>query len=141
MTDESQPSQPESSDELSLEQLCSLYNNDNEHGSFVAKMAKRVFDDTREIHELGGDARRLLEAGALLHNLGLYFGVRDHNVCSMGPCGMTVGTANGTEDTTGATGARGRAVARVLDSPSGRRSSTILTSLSRSARTVWLDSR
>ncbi|MFY9341458.1 MAG: Ppx/GppA phosphatase family protein [Planctomycetota bacterium] len=41
------------------------------HAEAVLVLARQLFDQTRELHGLGGRARVLLEAGALLHDVGV----------------------------------------------------------------------
>jgi len=67
---------------LTTEQLSALYNNNEEHARWVAHLAVQIFQKTRDIHELPDEAIPLLQTGAFLHNLGLYFGVRDHHIRS-----------------------------------------------------------
>lgn len=67
---------------LSVEDLCTLYRNDNEHSAFVSKMATRLFESTRDVHELPDDALEQIQTGAMLHNVGLYFGVPRHHIRS-----------------------------------------------------------
>ncbi|MBM4059824.1 MAG: Ppx/GppA family phosphatase [Planctomycetes bacterium] len=42
-----------------------------EHAETVLELSRQMFDQTRELHGLGGRARVLLEAGALLHDVGV----------------------------------------------------------------------
>lgn len=41
------------------------------HAETVCTLARQLFDQTKELHGLGGRARVLLEAGALLHDVGV----------------------------------------------------------------------
>ncbi len=50
-----------------------------EHCFQVCATALSLFDQTRDLHELGDDARGLLEAAALLHDTGYSYGVRRHH--------------------------------------------------------------
>lgn len=54
---------------LHLAELCDP---DPEHSSQVAHLALRLFDETAKLHRLGDDERELLEAAALLANVGLF---------------------------------------------------------------------
>jgi exopolyphosphatase/guanosine-5'-triphosphate,3'-diphosphate pyrophosphatase len=54
---------------LHLAELCDP---DPEHSSQVAHLALRLFDETAELHGLGDADRELLEAAALLANVGLF---------------------------------------------------------------------
>jgi exopolyphosphatase / guanosine-5'-triphosphate,3'-diphosphate pyrophosphatase len=44
---------------------------ERDHAEAVLVLARQLFDQTRELHGLGGRARVLLEAGALLHDVGV----------------------------------------------------------------------
>lgn len=44
---------------------------ESDHAEAVLTLACQIFDQTRELHGLGGRARVLLEAGALLHDVGV----------------------------------------------------------------------
>jgi exopolyphosphatase/guanosine-5'-triphosphate,3'-diphosphate pyrophosphatase len=52
---------------------------DMRHASHVAKLATRLFDQTRDMHRLDGDARELLEYAALLHESGAHISDRGHH--------------------------------------------------------------
>lgn len=67
---------------LSIAQLCALYHNDDEHAACVARLAVEIFEKTRAVHALDDAAIPLLKAGAMLHNVGLFFGVSGHHVRS-----------------------------------------------------------
>ncbi|HLQ38441.1 MAG TPA: HD domain-containing protein, partial [Planctomycetota bacterium] len=47
------------------------YHFESEHAEAVLLLARQLFDQTRELHGLGERARVLLEAAALLHDLGV----------------------------------------------------------------------
>jgi exopolyphosphatase/guanosine-5'-triphosphate,3'-diphosphate pyrophosphatase len=49
------------------------------HGTRTADFAVRLFDQTRSLHKLGERARLLLEAAALLHDVGRYIGTAGHH--------------------------------------------------------------
>lgn len=44
---------------------------ESDHAEAVLALARQIFDQTRELHGLGGRARVLLEAAALLHDVGV----------------------------------------------------------------------
>lgn len=44
---------------------------ESDHAEAVLGLARQIFDQTHELHGLGGRARVLLEAGALLHDVGV----------------------------------------------------------------------
>ncbi len=50
-----------------------------EHARHVTRNALRLFDLTAGLHGLGKEERRLLEAGALLHDIGLADGALQHH--------------------------------------------------------------
>lgn len=66
----------------SVARLCALYHNDNEHATCVSRLAVEIFEKTRSVHALDDAVIPLLETGAMLHNLGLYFGVSGHHIRS-----------------------------------------------------------
>jgi exopolyphosphatase/guanosine-5'-triphosphate,3'-diphosphate pyrophosphatase len=47
------------------------FHSEKEHGETVLVLARQLFDQTKELHGLGGRARVLLEAAALLHDVGV----------------------------------------------------------------------
>ncbi len=47
------------------------YHYESEHAETVLTLAQQIFDQTKELHGLGGRARVLLEASALLHDVGV----------------------------------------------------------------------
>jgi exopolyphosphatase/guanosine-5'-triphosphate,3'-diphosphate pyrophosphatase len=55
------------------------YQFDEQHGSIVARHAIRLFDETRQLHNLSLDDRLLLEVAALLHDIGSFIGMGDHH--------------------------------------------------------------
>ncbi|HUI08313.1 MAG TPA: CHAD domain-containing protein [Verrucomicrobiae bacterium] len=55
---------------LSLEELCSSYENEDVHTEYVTKLALDLFDRTREWLGLPARSRRLLEAAGRLHDVG-----------------------------------------------------------------------
>lgn len=52
---------------------------DRVHAAHVAKLALRIFDQTRSIHKLGDDERELLEAAATLHEIGMHVSFKGHH--------------------------------------------------------------
>jgi exopolyphosphatase/guanosine-5'-triphosphate,3'-diphosphate pyrophosphatase len=56
---------------------------DEAHGRHVAKLAATLFDQTRALHGLKRDDRRLLVAAALLHDIGSFIGYKRHHKHSL----------------------------------------------------------
>ncbi len=54
----------------SAQQLGHKYQVDAKHAALTARLAMQLFDQSQELHHLGVEERLLLEAGALLHDLG-----------------------------------------------------------------------
>ena len=54
---------------VTLEALCRRYSVNMAHANYVAGLALRLFDATRELHGLPDKTQRLLRAGAILHNI------------------------------------------------------------------------
>jgi len=52
---------------------------DENHGRHVAKLALSLFDQLRGVHELAEEDRRILLAGALLHDIGQHISYRKHH--------------------------------------------------------------
>jgi exopolyphosphatase/guanosine-5'-triphosphate,3'-diphosphate pyrophosphatase len=63
----------------SVEHLAELTDEDPNHSAQVARLALRLFDDMDELHELGDDSREILEAAALLCNVGLFVSHAGHH--------------------------------------------------------------
>jgi exopolyphosphatase/guanosine-5'-triphosphate,3'-diphosphate pyrophosphatase len=61
------------------EALGERYRFDRTHGRHVAMLATRLFDELREEHGLAGRERLLLQAAALLHDIGTYVSLRAHH--------------------------------------------------------------
>jgi exopolyphosphatase/guanosine-5'-triphosphate,3'-diphosphate pyrophosphatase len=59
--------------------LGELMDEDPPHSAQVARLALELFDETRERHGLGDDAREILEASALLSNVGLFLSHAQHH--------------------------------------------------------------
>jgi CHAD domain-containing protein len=55
---------------VTVEQLLQKHRTDLSHARYVAALATRIFDETAPVHQLGAGWGRLLETGALLHNIG-----------------------------------------------------------------------
>ncbi len=52
---------------------------DAEHAETAARLALRLFDQTRELHGLDQQARELLEMAAIVHNVGLFISHSAHH--------------------------------------------------------------
>jgi len=52
---------------------------DMRHASHVARLAMRIFDQTRHLHRLGNDEREMLEYAAILHESGAHISDRGHH--------------------------------------------------------------
>ncbi|MFP5263288.1 MAG: HD domain-containing protein [Blastocatellia bacterium] len=55
------------------------YDYDVLHSHHVARLATRIFDDTRDLHGLGEDERKLLQYAALLHDIGYHIAHNNHH--------------------------------------------------------------
>ena len=67
---------------FSVINLARLYNYQKRHAGHVRFLANRLFDQLQPLHSYGADERELLEAAALLHDLGTaisYFGHHKHS--------------------------------------------------------------
>ena len=60
-------------------QMGRKYMFDEQHGTITAKFAVQLFDETKNLHNLGLDYRLLLETAALLHDIGTVVNVNDHH--------------------------------------------------------------
>jgi len=60
-------------------QLGRKYLFDEQHGLETAKFAVRLFDETKNLHNLNLEHRLLLEVAALLHDIGTFINVTDHH--------------------------------------------------------------
>src|SRR5262249_24239690 len=49
------------------------------HSHHVAKLATRIFDDTKELHQLSGQDRKLLQYAAILHDIGYHIAHNNHH--------------------------------------------------------------
>jgi len=63
----------------SVMQMLRRFQVDDAHSHHVARLALRLFDATRQVHELGPSQRELLEYAALLHDVGLYVSHTKHH--------------------------------------------------------------
>lgn len=63
----------------SVLRLADLLDGDPAHSSHVASLALQLFDGTARWHRCGDDARELLEAAALLANVGLFVAHSSHH--------------------------------------------------------------
>jgi exopolyphosphatase/guanosine-5'-triphosphate,3'-diphosphate pyrophosphatase len=52
---------------------------DEQHGTIAAKFAVKLFDETKNLHNLSLEYRLLLEVAALLHDVGMFINVNDHH--------------------------------------------------------------
>jgi exopolyphosphatase/guanosine-5'-triphosphate,3'-diphosphate pyrophosphatase len=52
---------------------------DEQHGTTTAKHAVRLFDETKNLHNLTLEYRLLLEVAALLHDIGNFINMSDHH--------------------------------------------------------------
>jgi len=59
--------------------LAALMDEDQPHSAQVARLALELFDATGEVHRLGDDAREILEAAALLCNVGMFLSHAQHH--------------------------------------------------------------
>ncbi len=55
------------------------YSFDEQHGTSVARYAVDLFDQTRDLHNLGLEHRLLLEAAAILHDVGTFISMTGHH--------------------------------------------------------------
>ncbi len=63
----------------SVEQMGRKYAYDAEHATTTARLAARLFDQSLSLHHLTENERLLLEAGAMLHDIGHYINTIDHD--------------------------------------------------------------
>ncbi len=52
---------------------------DEPHGVHVCRLAASLFDQLRDLHELGADERRILLAAAMLHDIGSFISYKRHH--------------------------------------------------------------
>jgi len=55
------------------------YDYDIDHSHHVAKLATSIFDDTKELHQLGKQDRKLLQYAAILHDIGYHIAHNNHH--------------------------------------------------------------
>ena len=55
------------------------YSYNAEHAEQIAKLSLSLFDQLRPLHEMGSEMRVILEAGALLHDVGHFVNRKAHN--------------------------------------------------------------
>jgi exopolyphosphatase/guanosine-5'-triphosphate,3'-diphosphate pyrophosphatase len=55
------------------------YDYDVEHSHHVARLATRIFDDTKELHQLSGQDRKMLQYAAILHDIGYHIAHNNHH--------------------------------------------------------------
>lgn len=67
----------------SAESLGEKYRHDATHARAVAHLATRLFDELKDEHGLDLRDRLLLEVSALLHNIGVFVGLRAHHKHSL----------------------------------------------------------
>jgi exopolyphosphatase/guanosine-5'-triphosphate,3'-diphosphate pyrophosphatase len=58
----------------SSKNLGKKYDYDEKHAYTVTSFALKIFDSTKELHNLNGNERTILEAAAILHEIGKYIG-------------------------------------------------------------------
>lgn len=63
--------------------LARRFHFDEPHARHVAKLASAIFDQTRALHGLKRDDRRILIAAALLHDIGTFIGYKRHHKHSL----------------------------------------------------------
>ena len=59
------------------------YDFDEAHGVHVGKLAVSIFDQLTGRHELGEDDRRILVAGSVLHDIGVFVSYKKHHKHSL----------------------------------------------------------
>src|SRR5437870_774109 len=55
------------------------YDYDVAHSHHVARLATQIFDDTKEVHRLGGQDRKLLQYAGILHDIGFHIAHNTHH--------------------------------------------------------------
>jgi len=63
----------------SVDHLCDLYRVRRRHAEHVKNLCLRLFDDLRSLHKFGDKERELLEAAALLHDVGYHISAEQHH--------------------------------------------------------------
>ena len=65
---------------LSAEELLEKFSNSTAHPFEVRKIAMMIFDEiSSKIYEMSSSERKLLEAAAILHDIGYYVDCKNHN--------------------------------------------------------------
>ncbi len=67
----------------SIMRIGRMYNFDEGHGRHVADLALSIYDQLADVHRLEDDSRELLEAAALLHDVGYYISHANHHKHSL----------------------------------------------------------
>jgi exopolyphosphatase / guanosine-5'-triphosphate,3'-diphosphate pyrophosphatase len=62
-----------------VQRMLQLFERDRVHVEHATDLALRIFDETAAAHQLGPDERDLLEAGGMLHNVGLFISHAAHH--------------------------------------------------------------
>ena len=60
-------------------QIGRKYMFDEQHGMTTARLGAKLFDETRQLHNLGLEYKLLLEVAALLHDIGHYINMTGHH--------------------------------------------------------------
>lgn len=63
----------------SVDHLCDLYRVRRRHAEHVRNLSLRLFDDLRSLHNFSDKERELLEAAALLHDVGYHISAEQHH--------------------------------------------------------------
>ncbi len=67
----------------SVEQMCNKFKFDAAHCNHVAELSGKLFDLTKPLHNLGGDAKEYLIAAAKLHDIGYHLSHDQHHKHSL----------------------------------------------------------
>ena len=59
--------------------ICSMYKVDMKHVEHIKALSLSIFDDLQKLHKLGNNERELLEAAALLHDVGYHISFDQHH--------------------------------------------------------------
>ena len=55
------------------------YGYDAEHSHHVVRLATRIFDDIKELHQLSGQDRKMLQYASILHDIGYHIAPNNHH--------------------------------------------------------------
>jgi exopolyphosphatase/guanosine-5'-triphosphate,3'-diphosphate pyrophosphatase len=55
------------------------YGYDTAHSHHVVRLATRIFDDTKELHQLSGQDKKLLQYASILHDIGYHIAPNNHH--------------------------------------------------------------